>query len=129
MLNTPMLESAENTIEVPDFGAGVVKAMLDFIYTGHTGDLKEMAGDLMQIAEKYNLGGLKEASELTLSSNLNVKNAADVLFLADLHSASILKAKVAEFIKENAESVKKTQSFQEVVKQNPALLLDLYFSK
>jgi len=39
MLNAPMLEAAQNTIEIPDFEEDVVKAMLDYIYTGDTEDL------------------------------------------------------------------------------------------
>jgi len=39
MLNAPMPEAAQNTIEIPYFEEDVVKAMLDYIYTGDTEDL------------------------------------------------------------------------------------------
>jgi len=128
MLDAPMVESAENTINIMDFDARVVTGMLDYIYTGETKDLNAIAGDLLQIAEKYDLEGLKELGGHALSENLTVENSVQVLVLADLHNAGNLKANVLDFIKRNVEEVKKTQAFQEVVHSNKALILEIFVS-
>jgi speckle-type POZ protein len=47
---------------------------------------------------QYALGRLKVMCEETLCMNLSVKNAADILILADLHSADQLKAQCVDFI-------------------------------
>lgn len=111
MLTTPMLESVQNTIEIPDFEEDVVKAMLDYIYTGETEDLNEKAADLMQISEKYDLNGLKEDCEHAIASNLSVENAAEVLVLAHLHNATTLKGKVIDFINRYVQNLLKFHSF------------------
>ena len=72
MFSTEMIEAKENTVDINDFDADVVKAMLEYIYTGETDDLNGKAPDLMQIAEKYDLPGLKEDCEHAIACNLTV---------------------------------------------------------
>ena len=93
-----MLESTQNAVEISDFEDDVVKAMLEYMYTGETPALSEKAPDLMQIAEKYELMGLKEDCEHAIAANLTIENAAEILVLAHLHSATKLKPKVIDFI-------------------------------
>jgi len=126
MLEAPMLESAENIINIMDFDERVVKGMLDYVYTGETSDLNAIAGDLLQIAEKYDLKGLKDMSELALSENLTVYNAVQVLVLADLHNAANLKANVLNFVKRNMKKVQNTEAFQDVVQSNKDLILEIF---
>ena len=57
-----------------------------------------MADDLLAAADKYALDRLKVMCEESLCSGLSVENAADVLILADLHSADQLKAQAIDFI-------------------------------
>ena len=47
---------------------------------------------------RYALDRLKVMCEESLCSGLSVENAADVLILADLHSADQLKAQAIDFI-------------------------------
>lgn len=47
---------------------------------------------------QYALERLKVMCEEALCTNLSIENAADVLILADLHSADQLKAQAIEFI-------------------------------
>jgi len=129
MLDTPMLESAHSTIEIPDFDEQVVQGMLEFIYTGEVKDLKDMADDLMQIGEKYDLQGLKAIGEGAVAQSLTVENAVEVLVLADLHNATTLKAKTISFIKQNEEDVRKTQAFQDAAKSNKSIIADIYLAQ
>lgn len=47
---------------------------------------------------QYALERLKVMCEEALCSNLSVENVADILILADLHSAEQLKAQAIDFI-------------------------------
>lgn len=47
---------------------------------------------------QYDLGRLKIMCEEALCANLSIENAADILILADLHSAEQLKAQAIDFI-------------------------------
>ncbi|CAJ0951698.1 unnamed protein product [Ranitomeya imitator] len=57
-----------------------------------------MADDLLAAADKYALERLKVMCEEALCSNLSVENAAEILILADLHSADQLKTQAVDFI-------------------------------
>lgn len=47
---------------------------------------------------QYDLGRLKIMCEEALCTNLSIENAADILILADLHSAEQLKAQAIDYI-------------------------------
>lgn len=48
---------------------------------------------------QYDLDRLKVMCEEALCSNLTVDNVCDILILADMHSATQLKAQALDFIK------------------------------
>jgi speckle-type POZ protein len=85
-------------VEITDVDNEVLKEMLRFIYTGKSTNLDKMADDLLAAADKYALDRLKVMCEEALCTSLSVENAADVLILADLHSADQLKAQAIDFI-------------------------------
>ena len=76
----------------------VFREMLRFVYTGKAGNLERMADDLLAAADKYALERLKVMCEEALCTNLSTENSAEVLILADLHSADQLKAQAIDFI-------------------------------
>lgn len=100
MFHTNMIESTMNTVEIPDFDEDTVEGMLEFMYTGEVEGLvsSERATELLQIAEKYDLPGLKSDCEHTLVESLAVENAANILLMAHLYNAIALKRKVMTFI-------------------------------
>lgn len=67
-----------------------------------------MADDLLAAADKYALERLKVMCEDALCSNLSVENAAEILILADLHSADQLKTQAVDFINYHASDVLET---------------------
>ncbi|KFQ72507.1 Speckle-type POZ protein-like [Phaethon lepturus] len=98
MFEHEMEESKKNRVEINDVDPEVFKEMMRFIYTGKAPNLEKMADNLLAAADKYALERLKVMCEEALCSNLSVENVADVLILADLHSAEQLKAQAIDFI-------------------------------
>ncbi|XP_066543843.1 speckle-type POZ protein-like A [Amia ocellicauda] len=98
MFEHEMEESKKNRVDINDVDPDVFKEMMRFIYTGKAPNLEKMADNLLAAADKYALERLKVMCEEALCSNLSVENVADILILADLHSAEQLKAQAIDFI-------------------------------
>ncbi|NWX81569.1 SPOPL protein, partial [Nothoprocta ornata] len=105
MFEHEMEESKKNRVEINDVDPEVFKEMMRFIYTGKAPNLEKMADNLLAAADKYALERLKVMCEEALCSNLSVENVADILILADLHSAEQLKAQAIDFINRQVKSV------------------------
>lgn len=125
MFEHEMEERKQNRVAITDVDHEVLREMLRFIYTGRAANLERMADDLLAAADKvcflslvllscflnllyvvltlffraqYALERLKVMCEEALCNNLSIDNAADILILADLHSADQLKVQTIEFI-------------------------------
>ncbi|KAL6953835.1 hypothetical protein U1Q18_046965 [Sarracenia purpurea var. burkii] len=94
---------------------------LRYIYTGNVENLDELADDLLEAADKYDLGDLKVMCENALSNNLSVDSAAKTLALADLHHAKELKSITMNYIVTNASDVMSTEGWKIVVASNELL--------
>lgn len=129
MFASNMKEMDSNRVEIMDFDDVIVGGMLEYIYKGQVDILSERAPDLLQIAEKYELQGLKEICEFTIAKHLTVENAAEVLVIAHIHNAALLKATVIDFINRNKEDVRKTNGFRRVAAEKPEIFVDLYLSQ
>lgn len=120
-----MEESKKNRVEIIDVEPGVFKEMMCFIYTGKAHNLDKMADGLLAAADKYALERLKVMCEEALSSHLNEENAAEMLTLADLHSADQLKTQAVDFINSHAEDVMETSGWQAMVASHPHLMAEV----
>ena len=63
--------------------------------------------------------------EEALCSSLTVENAADVLVLADLHSAIHLKTQAIDFINSHPTEVWETEGAKNMLRKNPTLVADI----
>ncbi|KAK7074227.1 hypothetical protein SK128_022163 [Halocaridina rubra] len=121
-----MEERKHNRVEIQDVDHEVLREMLRFIYTGKATNLEKMADDLLAAADKYALERLKVMCEEALCTNLSTENAADVLILADLHSADQLKAQAIEFINTHATDVMETQGWKSMIQSHPHLIAEAF---
>ena len=55
MFEHEMEESKLNRVEISDISPDVFKEMLNFLYTGKSPNLNEMAADLLAAADKVNI--------------------------------------------------------------------------
>lgn len=110
-----MQESQNNRINITDIQANIMEEMLRYMYTGKVLNLNELAGDLFEAADKYDLRELNEMCEDVLIDNLSVDNAAKTLLLADLHCTDNLKSIAIKFIVANGSEVMATESWKAVL--------------
>ncbi|ODM90165.1 Speckle-type POZ protein B [Orchesella cincta] len=87
MFNSGMLENRSNFVEIADFEDDVCWS----ISTLENGLYGRVSSGTSQIAEKYDLGGLKADCVYELGDKLNLENAGELLVLAQTHNAPDLK--------------------------------------
>ncbi|CDQ59299.1 unnamed protein product [Oncorhynchus mykiss] len=79
-------------------------------------------------ASQYALERLKVMCEDALCTSLSVENAAEILILADLHSADQLKTQAVDFINYHAAEVMETAGWKSMVASHPHLVAEAYRS-
>ena len=84
-----------------------------------------MAMDLITIANKYDVPGLKLECQNFLEGNITVENAAEILIIADMHGCSdeLINASL-DFIKSNSEAVKAQANWKTLVRQHSHIFID-----
>lgn len=112
MLMHNMKEKHENVVEIEDIDDKVFEEALQFMYTGKVDEIKKFANDLLVLADKYDIVGLKAMCERTLCKSLNSKNALECLNLADLHGAKKLRAESINFVVSNAKQIAQESGFE-----------------
>ncbi|XP_011302108.1 speckle-type POZ protein [Fopius arisanus] len=117
-------------VKIDNTEVAVVRAMLEYIYTGDVENLKEflLIHELLATADKFKLFGLKSICGDILSKNLNAENVADVMVLSDVHGIDQLKKLTIEFIKKHFEDVMVTEGYKKLKEKSPALLMEILFS-
>ncbi|KAG8184549.1 hypothetical protein JTE90_012638 [Oedothorax gibbosus] len=126
MFEHDMEESKQNRVEITDMEADVLKALLQFIYTGRVHKLDNWADELLAAADKYALDRLKVLCEEELCQNLSVESAAESLVLADLHNAEQLKTYTIDFINSHAQEIMETAGWKTMVTMRPTLIAEVF---
>ncbi|KAK9686478.1 MATH domain [Popillia japonica] len=126
MFEHEMEERKHNRVDITDVDHEVLREMLRFIYTGKASNLEKMADDLLAAADKYALERLKVMCEEALCTNLSIENAAEILILADLHSADQLKAQAIDFINTHATDVMETPGWKSMIQTHPHLIAEAF---
>lgn len=119
-------ESKHNRVEITDMEPDVLGEMLRFIYTGKSSNLEKMPDELLAAADKYDLERLKVMCEEALCTNLSIDTAADTLILADMHSATQLKAHAIDFINTHATDVMETPGWKNMITAQPHLIAEAF---
>ena len=125
MFEVDMKEKQSGVIEVSDITPEAMSDLVTYLYTGTTPNLKTLASELLEVAEKYQLPHL-----LTKCENDKMKEASVIgtLILADLHGRVCLKKACLEYIRLNSARVFKTREwadFKDHKNQNAQLYLEV----
>uniref|UniRef100_A0A0K0FI14 Speckle-type POZ protein (inferred by orthology to a human protein) n=1 Tax=Strongyloides venezuelensis TaxID=75913 RepID=A0A0K0FI14_STRVS len=121
-LKNQSTEHKSNVIEINDFSLEAVKEMVSYLYTGRSPKINEIAIEMLEIAEKYKLEGLKMIAAESLFKILSVKNVCEYLEKSELCSAEILKEFCIRYIYLNAEEVVKSEKWKRIFNLYPLLV-------
>ena len=113
-------------IEEKDFNSEIMEQLLYYMYFQKVEDNKMINADLMMAADKFLIKGLLDFCTKFLESNLSVENALYVLIKAELVNQKTLVDAASKFIRKNFGEVKKTSAWEEMSKENPALIVKLF---
>uniref|UniRef100_A0A0N5BQV3 Speckle-type POZ protein n=1 Tax=Strongyloides papillosus TaxID=174720 RepID=A0A0N5BQV3_STREA len=120
-------ESQTNIIEIKDFSAEVVRKMLKYIYTDEVPDIQDMANEIFEIANKYELDRLKAIAEQSMCNSLSIENVCERFALSDKYPTERLKECCEEIILKNMEYLKETEEWKKFILVRPLLLQSLLF--
>lgn len=99
MLVAPMKESATNEVIIEDMEGAVVLELIRYIYTGSADNIDELAMDLIDAAEKYQLPDLKLTCVNACSKNMTKENVFRMLMLADRYREQNLMENCESYIR------------------------------
>ena len=131
MFQRDTAEAQMKEIEMPDVEPKVAERILKYIYSGHIKTIEPgMEEELLAAADRYKLLELKEHCELALCERMlkdtDVESALEMLFIADQHSASMLKDICVEFLVENCQRLVRIPGWIEKIQAYPYLLAELF---
>ena len=122
----PEFVEQRQLVDIVDIQVAVFEEIIKFIYTGRTDRVDEMADQLLAASVQYQLKQLKSMCQRVLASKLSVSNVAEMLVLADMHSADQLRDKAIEFINQHSSDVVKTTGWKSMVQTHPHLIASVY---
>ena len=128
MFEADMRETQLGLIEIPDTEPEVISDMLSFLYTGRAPNMETMAGELLVIANKYQILELFAQCEKKLKSGISDMNILQLLVLADMHDALSLKKACLNFYYRYSNLIHRTEEwkeFKEKSQGHSSLLIDI----
>ncbi|PAV85935.1 hypothetical protein WR25_05699 isoform B [Diploscapter pachys] len=116
-------EAREGLLTISDFSENIVQIMLEFIYAGavQSNITLEIASEVIQIADKYDLPALKELCEQQLINKMTVDNVLECAELADSHNAEHLLENCLITCAQNRQRVIGMQGWVQLKERNPKL--------
>uniref|UniRef100_A0A915JFA4 Uncharacterized protein n=1 Tax=Romanomermis culicivorax TaxID=13658 RepID=A0A915JFA4_ROMCU len=111
MLEPHTEESKNCSVKFDDIDSDILSEVLMYIYSGKSPNLKDMAADLLPVADRFALTGLKDMAEQILKVALSIDNVCRILLLADMHGARELKQDAMSFVAQNSSLVIQVSNF------------------
>ena len=111
-----MSEATSNEVIIRDCDPAVMKELVRFIYTDvcDAGALQQHCEELLSVACKYQVLGLKILCERQLYSTLTTTNVIDVLCIAEMYDTAELKREALLFFERHALEITRHESFAEM---------------
>lgn len=98
MFQHEMTERNNGIARITDIDAEVMQEVLRFVYTGKVNNLRILASELLDAADKYELNGLKAVCEEVIANYLNVENIGAILTILDTRDCDTKKLRKAPFL-------------------------------
>ncbi|XP_038209289.1 ARMADILLO BTB ARABIDOPSIS PROTEIN 1-like [Zerene cesonia] len=123
MLKEDTAETKNGWVKLIEVGKEDLQHLLTFIYTGTLKNLDDINFfNMLILADRFNLEGLRELSEHALIQQLSIDNALEMLAVADSYNSQALKTGSLLFIKKNMSTLDNS-IFEEL--HNAALVREL----
>ena len=124
-----MIEAKTNRITIDDFDGEVVEQLVRYIQTGEIDDsLSTSPRELLLIADKYDVGGLKLLAQSKLIEEICIENVCATLDLALLIAdTDNLCADCCNFIVENRKAVQNRVDWQTLSDSAKVRVLNVVF--
>lgn len=125
MLTHDMRENFSKSVKIVDASSKVIYEMLRFVYTSRVESLDEIAEELLIVADKYQIQGLKELCERSLCKNLNDGNVCSLLMLGDQYQGKRLREEALQHVVKKRKLLRKTEGFRKLLR-NSHLVEDIF---
>ncbi|XP_044586120.1 TD and POZ domain-containing protein 1-like [Cotesia glomerata] len=127
MLQSEMKEAKDGEINIKYINPEVILEMLHYCYTGtmKAKNSVQIALQVLEVADIYQIIKLKEICELNLWSRMSIGNVLQIIDAADDHNAINLRQKAMEFILRRHKEVFPTNEFQELFFRKQKLMLEI----
>lgn len=113
-------------IELHGIKIDEMEEFLVYMYSGWpTQKMKKMPAGLLQLSAIYGMKGLQTACEDILINDLNIKNAAEIIVVADNANSKRLFTIALDFILKNRRFVVKTNAWIDLKQNHPEILTKL----
>jgi len=124
MFTSGLKESAEQLITLKDVDKVMFKELLRYIYCGYINEqvLQDQTIEILAIADKFDVEGLRNKCEVLLLQRITKSNAASILQAADLYHALKLKKTVLSVVTEHFVEIIATDSWKELCAHSPHLI-------
>ena len=126
MFKHNMREQQEKRVTIEDLDSEAVKSLLDFMYTDRVPGITQLettsVTSLLSAAHKYNMPRLKTLCEEEMAAKLDVQNAAEFLYTADLYDAAQLRTAAMHFTVIHMADVKRTDRWIYLHAESPHLV-------
>ncbi|KAH7529534.1 hypothetical protein ACOSP7_009745 [Xanthoceras sorbifolium] len=126
MLENEMEESRSGAIKISDISYEALRAFVNYLYTAEACLDEQMACDLLELAEKYQVKHLKAYCEKFLVSKLIWDNSIISYAFAHQHNAKHLLDASLSLITDNMDKLTKREEYMELVEKDPRLVVEIY---
>ncbi|XP_015596702.1 speckle-type POZ protein isoform X2 [Cephus cinctus] len=108
-------------LDLLDFSKELTYELLRYIYTDHVDNLDSLAAQLLPLAERFQLQGLKELCERNLIETITPENVATLLLIADEYGCDPLKRACLACCEDNILNINKSLAWKVMEQVNPEL--------
>lgn len=108
-------------LDLQDLSEELTQELLRYIYSDHVDNLDTLASQLLFLAERFQLQGLRELCERNLIETITPENVATLLLIADQFGSDALKKAGLAYCEENIMSINKSLAWKMMEQVNPEL--------
>lgn len=121
--NANGLRRNDDPIRIEDVSYDIFNQFIDIIYYGTTPSDLEICLEMLTLAERYDIQGIKAAVESTIIGSINTENGISILINSYLNNANRLKTAALEFCARN--DVSKMNGSNDLAK-HPDLMIEVF---